>query len=320
MYPIKTIPVFKNYIWGGDKLKTCFNKSFHLDNIAESWELSCHKDGNSIIANGMYSGLSLLELINKQGRDILGSNCSKLNYFPVLIKLIDARDNLSVQVHPDDDYALKIEKELGKTEVWYILDCDPDANILFGFNKNISKAEFASRISDNTLLDVMNKVSVKPGDVYFIPSGTVHAIGKGIVILEVQQNSNSTYRIYDYNRKDANGQSRPLHIDKASDVSILEKLDIDNIKQPAHQQFDGYTKFLIARCNYFTSYSYNINSAATLAVTNTSFHSIICINGSLELLSEHGNLNIIKGDSVFLPACYGRYDLVGNAEVIVTYI
>ena len=212
MYPIKLKPALKDYIWGGTRLKSDFHKTSDLERVAESWELSCHKDGPSIIENGELAGLTLDEYVKRYGTNVLGTNCSKFESFPILIKLIDAKDNLSVQVHPDNDYALRVEGEYGKTEMWYIVDCDDGAELLYGFKNSISKEEFKERIQNNTLTEVTNRVRVNKGDAFFIEAGCLHAIGKGIVIAEIQQNSNTTYRIYDYGRLGTDGKPRDLHI------------------------------------------------------------------------------------------------------------
>ena len=191
-----------------------YGKKCDFDKVAESWELSCHKDGNSVIDSGEYKGLTLSEYVEKAGKAVLGTDCEKFENFPILIKLIDAKDNLSVQVHPDNEYALRVEGEYGKTEMWYVVDCDPGASLLYGFTHEISKEEFRQRIENNTLLEVTNRVEVHPGDVFFIESRTLHAIGKGILIAEIQQNSNTTYRVYDYGRVGADGKPRQLHIEK----------------------------------------------------------------------------------------------------------
>ena len=219
MEPLRLNSPLKDYIWGGTRLKTEFGKSTSLERVAESWELSCHKDGPSLIENGDFAGKTLPEYIKIQGKSVLGTNCEKFDYFPILIKLIDAQDNLSVQVHPDNNYALRVEGEYGKTEMWYIVDCAEGASLIYGFDHEISAEEFARRIQDNTLLNVCNIVPVKKGDVFFIEAGTIHAIGKGILIAEIQQNSNTTYRVYDYGRVGADGNPRQLHIEKAKEVT-----------------------------------------------------------------------------------------------------
>ncbi len=320
MYPIKLKPVFKDYIWGGNKLKNNWNKNSDLDIIAESWELSCHKDGNSTICNGEFEGLTLNQLIDKKGKEILGTKCEKFDDFPILIKLIDAFDNLSVQVHPDNGYALKVENQYGKTEMWYILDCDPNSLLLFGFNKDISKNEFKERIKDNTLLDIVNKVPVKNGDVFFIEAGTLHAIGKGILILEIQQNSNCTYRIYDFDRKDKNGNKRELHVDKALDVTNLNKLDIGNFNNYEIMNFENYSKRILAECEYFTTSLFEIRDNVVLNADNSSFHSIISITDGLILESENGNININKGDSIFISSNFGNYTISGKGKFVLTHL
>ena len=214
-------PAFKDYLWGGTRLRDEYGKNCDFDKVAESWELSCHKDGPSVVADGEDKGLTLREYIEKHGKAVLGTDCEAFEDFPILIKLIDAKDNLSVQVHPDNDYAQRVEGEYGKTEMWYIVDCDEGAELLYGFKHEISKEEFAERIANNTLLDVTNNVPVHKGDVFFIKAGTLHAIGKGILIAEIQQNSNTTYRIYDYGRVGKDGKPRELHVEKAKDVTKL---------------------------------------------------------------------------------------------------
>ena len=212
MAVFRLTPAFKDYIWGGTRLRDEYGKKCDYDKVAESWELSCHKDGASVVADGEDKGFTLAEYIDKHGKAVLGTDCEKFENFPILIKLIDAKDNLSVQVHPDNEYALRVEGEYGKTEMWYIVDCDEGATLLYGFKHEISKEEFAERIADNTLLEVTNAVPVKKGDVFFIQAGTLHAIGKGILIAEIQQNSNTTYRIYDYGRVGKDGKPRELHL------------------------------------------------------------------------------------------------------------
>lgn len=217
----------KDYIWGGNRLREEYGKELDSDKIAESWELSCHKDGQSMIVGGEFDGKTLSDYIEAKGKSaVLGKNCDRFEYFPVLIKLIDAKDNLSVQVHPSNDYALRVEGEYGKTEMWYIVDCDPGAELLYGFKHEISKEEFAERIANNTLLEVTNNVPVHKGDVFFIESGTLHAIGKGILIAEIQQNSNTTYRIYDYGRVGKDGKPRELHVRRLRTLQILFRRSI----------------------------------------------------------------------------------------------
>lgn len=317
--PLLLTPAFKDYIWGGTKLRSIFNKKCDLEKVAESWELSCHKDGNSVISNGEYAGKTLSEYIKIHGSSVLGKNCERFENFPVLIKLIDAKDNLSVQVHPDNEYALRVEGEYGKTEMWYIVDCEEDASLLYGFKKEISKEEFSQRIKDNTLLEVTQSVKVNKGDVFFIEAGTLHAIGKGILIAEIQQNSNTTYRIYDYNRKDKDGNSRELHIDKACDVTSLCPATHSSCSEFSQQK--GYRIKQLASCDYFTVHIIETESYASLYVSEDSFEHILILEGSCVLGSDnYKDMRLEKGDSVFIPAGYGDFYIDGKCTFIKTKV
>ncbi|HHW45484.1 MAG TPA: class I mannose-6-phosphate isomerase [Clostridiales bacterium] len=306
MYPLKLKPAFKDYIWGGNRLKTLFNMESDLDKIAEAWVLSCHKDGESIVANGEYEGLALSQAIEKMGRVCLGTNGQKFDFFPILIKLIDAKDNLSIQVHPDDEYALIVEGEYGKTEMWYIVDCEPGAFLYYGFNREIDKEEFARRIEQNTLLEVLNKVEVKKGDCFFIKAGTIHAIGKGLLVAEIQQNSNTTYRVYDYGRVGKDGKPRELHIDKALQVTELG---------PA-KNYTSADPSTLAECEYFSVKKLNLKGALEIDVDDSSFVSLLSLGGSYTL----GDLTVNAGECVFLPAGFGKATLKGNAEILLSRV
>ena len=247
MMILKLKPAFKDYIWGGTKLRDDFGFKSDLKKIAEGWMLSCHKDGENTIDGGKFDGKTLSEVIKETGKDILGTKAQKYDFFPILIKLIDAKDNLSVQVHPNDDYALRVEGEYGKTECWYVIDCDEGAELIYGFKKKISNDEFRKRIEDNTFLDVVNHVKVKKGEFFFIESGTLHAIGKGILLAEIQQNSNTTYRVYDYNRLGADGKPRELHTEKALDVTECEPPKNNGVMPPVVKK-DGYDEKHLTSC------------------------------------------------------------------------
>lgn len=320
MYPMKLTPPCKDYLWGGSKLRTQFHKQSDKKIIAESWELSCHKDGPSVIANGEYAGKTLQEYINEAGKEALGAHGAAFDEFPVLIKLIDARDNLSVQVHPDNDYALKAEGEYGKTEMWYIVDCDEGASLIYGFDHEITKEEFKARIENNTLLEAVNTVPVKKGDVFFISAGTLHAIGKGIVIAEIQQNSNTTYRVYDFGRVGADGKPRALHIDKALDVTKLTRPERGAEPQGGREQHNGYASTLLSSCEYFTVSRLEVQDAATLTAGGESFHALLCLEGGAALSSLHGDIELQKGDCVFLPANFGEYRVKGACELLLTTV
>ena len=319
MYPIKLKPAFKDYLWGGTRLRDDFGKGCDFDKIAESWELSCHKDGNSVVADGEFAGLTLAQYIEKEGKSVLGTNCEKFENFPILIKLIDAKDNLSVQVHPNNEYAQRVEGEYGKTEMWYVVDCDEGASLLYGFKHNITKEEFRERIENNTLLEVTNSVPVKKGDVFFIEAGTLHAIGKGILIAEIQQNSNTTYRIYDYGRVGADGKPRQLHIDKAVDVTNLCPAKPYPQSEPV--DMGGWTKKRLAKCEYFTVDVINVDTSAALEADKSSFVNILVLDGGCVLSSEGNDaVELKKGDSVFIPAGLGKFELTGKCSAVMTHI
>ncbi|MCM1054103.1 MAG: class I mannose-6-phosphate isomerase [Bacteroides sp.] len=316
LYPMKLKSPCKDYIWGGNRLREEYGKTSEADKIAESWELSCHKDGESIISNGDFAGKTLSEYIEAQGKGVLGENCGKFEYFPILIKLIDAKDNLSVQVHPNNEYALRVEGEYGKTEMWYIVDCDEGAELLYGFKNNISKEEFKRRIKDNTLLEVTNSVPVHKGDVFFIESGTLHAIGKGILIAEIQQNSNTTYRIYDYGRVGADGKPRQLHVEKAVEVTELTPPKYPARAMGEQEKREDCTVQLLSKCEYFTVNKVSTEEKCTLKAGTDSFNSILVLDGHGEI----DGIELKKGDSCFIPAGYGEYTFKGKAELVVTDI
>ncbi len=320
MEPLKLVAPCKDYLWGGTKLRTKYQQQSREEKLAESWMLSCHKDGMSEIAQGAYAGMTLRDYIEREGRAVLGTDCGKFEEFPILVKLIDAQDRLSIQVHPDNAYALKNEGEYGKTEMWYIVENEPGASLYYGFQKPITKEEFRERIQRNTLLEVLNEVPVHPGDVFFIESGTLHAIGAGIVIAEIQQNSNTTYRIYDYGRVDKDGHGRELHIEKALDVTKLEKPQRPAKPQGETEICNGFSRTLLASCAYFTVFRMEISQAAELTADETSFHSILCLSGEAELRYGNASLPICTGDSVFVPAGMGNYKIHGECGILLTKV
>ena len=322
LYPMKLTAPLKDYLWGGTKLKDEYGKVTDKDKVSESWELACHKDGMNIIENGEFAGKTLQEYIDTEGKGVLGENAQKFPYFPILIKLIDAKDNLSVQVHPNDDYAMRVEGEFGKTEMWYIVDCEPDASLIYGFKEKISKEEFAQRIENNTLLEVCNQVPVKKGDVFFIEAGTLHAIGKGILIAEIQQNSNTTYRVYDFGRVGADGKPRELHVEKAKEVTALmpPTRPVKPLARIPLASASDYKMDLLASCELFTVFHVDVAGKCSLNVDKSSFQSFTVLDGSLELSSGDEKITVKKGETVFLPADLGDYELVGNGEIVLSMV
>jgi len=317
MQILKLKPVFKDYIWGGTRLKDDFGFESELDKLAEGWMLACHKDGKSTIEGGEFAGRTLEDIIEEKGSiAFLGSNAEKFPYFPVLIKLIDAKDNLSIQVHPDNEYAQKVEHEFGKTEIWYVLDAEPDATLVYGFKNKISSEEFKAAIENNTLMDVLNVVNVKKGDLFFIEAGTVHAIGKGTLIAEIQQNSNSTYRVYDYGRTGKDGKPRELHIKKAVDVSKTEPAKYEIKPFGKEENIFGGTRQLLTECDLFTVNKYNVSGEIKLFADETSFNHILVTEGNGRI----DDTAFKKGDSFFVPASFGEYRISGDAEILITNI
>ncbi|WP_026659970.1 type I phosphomannose isomerase catalytic subunit [Butyrivibrio sp. AC2005] len=303
----------KDYLWGGNRLVKEFGKLSAGAATAESWELSCFPRSESVIDNGEFAGKTLSAYINHFGKSILGNNCKNFEKFPVLVKLIDAMQDLSIQVHPSDEYALKNENQYGKTEMWYIIDAEKDAFLYYGFNREIAKEEFKRRIIDQTLPEVLCKKYVKKGDVIFIESGTIHAIGKGILLAEIQQNSNITYRVYDYGRKDKDGRFRELHIDNALDVTCLGPVE----------EFPNHSNHL-AKCKYFTvdkiSNNCDISNSFKGNVGNDTFLHILILDGEGLIKNNNNTINYKKGDSFFIPAGSGEYEIKGTYEALMTYV
>ncbi len=297
----KLFGVCKDYLWGGSKLKESYGKDTACTPCAESWELSFHSDGKTRLADGR----TLEEAVTPKA---LGANVTKFPFFPVLIKFIDAKSNLSVQVHPSDEYALANENSFGKTEMWYIVEADEGAGIYLGFSRDVSVEEYERAIRENTLTDLLRFVPVKTGESYLIPSGTIHAIGAGCVICEIQQNSNLTYRVYDYGRRDANGNFRELHIEKAKLVT--------NLKQYEPKPLGGDT---LCASRYFHVQKRSVDGRMTLRASEKSFHCLTCVQGEGSIQGQTMKL----GDSFFVPASFGKYMLEskeGKMTVIMTDI
>ena len=303
----------KDYLWGGNRLVDEFGKKSAGAVTAESWELSCYPGCESVIENGEYAGKTLTDYIIENGKKVLGKNCEKFENFPILIKFIDARKDLSLQVHPSDDYALKNEGQYGKTEMWYIIDAKDNAFLYYGFNREISKEEFCERIENNTLTEVLNAYPVSKGDVVFIEAGTIHAIGEGILLAEIQENSNVTYRVYDYGRRDKDGNLRELHIIKALEVTNL--FPAKKVSRPEPH---------IGNCKYFTVDKVNLSGKISKklcgTVDETSFLHMLFLSGEGKIKNGNEDVKFKKGDSFFLPAGDGNYEISGECEALFTYI
>ncbi len=314
--PIKLKPVFKEIVWGGNRLKDDYGFKSDLNNIAEAWMLCARNDGDNLIDNGALKGESFTKFIN-ENKKLLGSKGAKYEEFPLLIKFIDAKADLSVQVHPDDEYARVHENSYGKTEAWYILDCDEGAELIYGFNKELSSEEFKKSIENNTFLDHVNKVKVKKGDVFFIAAGTLHAIGSGILLAEVQQNCNTTYRVYDYNRL-VDGKPRELHVEKAIDVTDTVPPTRNGDPDCAPVVKGDATEQALCQCEFFKMDTVEVNGKYTLSVTEESFASVLVLSGCGKLSANGETLDLTAGDSIFLPADCGDTLIEGNVKVLVS--
>ncbi|MFI3209362.1 MAG: type I phosphomannose isomerase catalytic subunit [Eubacteriales bacterium] len=322
--PFLLKPSTKDYLWGGRRLYNEFNKEVETPTVAETWECSTHPDGPSRIMSGEYEGLTLTELLENHP-EFLGSNVDPKKEFPVLIKFIDAKEDLSIQVHPDDDYAMKHEQgQLGKTEMWYVVDADKEAKLIHGFQHTLTKDELRTSIEKGDVERYLRKVKIEKDDVFFMEAGTVHAIGSGALILEVQENSNLTYRMYDYQRTDKHGQMRELHVEKA-----LEVVDLHVKKEPKQpirmlQYSPGIGREFLCRCKHFQVKRYLLNTEHTrdmaeVQIGEHSFKVLVCMSGCGIIFSgenDKDSLRFCKGDCIFVPAMEGAIRLHGKAKLL----
>ena len=315
-------PILKSLIWGGEKIAPYKGIATDQRNIGESWELSGVKDNESVVAEGPEAGTSLPELIARHGAALLG----KANYgrfgeeFPLLIKFIDARQDLSIQVHPNDELAWERHKSKGKTEMWYVVSADKDAHLRSGFSKQVTPAEYEASVGDNTITDILADYKIAPGDVFFLPAGRVHSIGAGSFIAEIQQTSNITYRIYDFNRRDANGNTRELHTELSKDAIDYTVLDDYRTNYtPAQNQ-----PVELVSCPYFTTSVYDLTEPMTMDYTELdSFVIYICMQGTCTVTDNEGNTVALRaGESVLFPATTGKLEVTpqGQCKFLETYV
>ena len=312
---IKLLPAYKDYLWGGTRLRDIYHMKCDYDIIAEAWMMSAHQAGQSIIAEGKYKGIHFGDFIKGLGKEALGWKCSPLQNFPLLVKFIDARDNLSVQVHPNDDYALERENDYGKNEMWYVMDSEPGAGLYVGFNRDVTPEEVERKIADNTIMEILNFYPTKPGDVYYIPAGTVHAIGAGNLICEIQQSSNCTYRLYDFDRRDKFGNARELHVKKALDVLNFKRYEPDGLESGKDE-----SGTILSRCKYFETTLYEVKDEVRIAMDDSKFTSVLCLqgHGSLEFLDR--KMNFEAGESVFVPAANGILTASGDMTIVLSHV
>ena len=317
LYPLQFEPILKERIWGGEKLKTILNKPITSKITGESWELSTVEGDVSVVSNGVLKGKSLMELIDEAPNEILGTRVYERfgKQFPLLFKYLDAREDLSIQVHPNDKLAKERHNSFGKTEMWYVMQADADSRIIVGFKENSSKEEYLKHLNDNTLVSILDGVKAKSGDVFFLETGTVHAIGAGLVVAEIQQTSDITYRLYDFDRVDAQGNKRELHVDLALDAINYNKVDT----QKKYETKENVSNTVVD-CPYFTTNLIPLESKIEASKSNETFTVYMCIEGSFEIEMDGFKHTYIKGDTVLVPAAINSFILSGKASILEIYI
>ena len=317
LYPLQFEPILKERIWGGTKLKTELNKPITSDITGESWEISTVENDVSIVANGSFKGKSLNDLINEFPEALLGTKVYAQfgKQFPLLFKYLDAREDLSIQLHPNDELAKKRHNSFGKTEMWYVMQADTDARLIVGFKEKSSPQEFIQNLNNKTLLNILDTKKVLQGDVFMLNTGTIHAIGAGIVIAEIQQTSDITYRVYDFDRVDANGNKRELHIDLA-----LEALNYEKIEAQRFYDKTENTSNEIVNCQYFTTNIIPLDGNITIHKDQTSFTVYMCVDGEFQLTINDESYTYKKGDTVLIPAALTDFQLAGKASILEIYI
>lgn len=316
-YPLQFEPILKDRIWGGTKLKTYLNKPITSEITGESWEISTVENDVSVIANGFFKGKSLNEIISEYPKEVLGTKVHEQfgQQFPLLFKYLDAREDLSIQVHPNDELAAKRHNSFGKTEMWYVMQADDDARLIVGFKEKSSKEAYQKSLENKTIIDILDTKKVKKGDVFFLETGTVHAIGAGTVIAEIQQTSDITYRLYDFDRVDAQGNKRELHIDLALDAinyNVVEaQKEYSRVKNSSNE---------MVNCPYFTTNFIPLDGKIEVEKDKKSFTVYMCVEGNFELEYKGENYNYKTGDTVLIPAEMASFEINGNASLLEIYI
>lgn len=308
LYPLKFIPILKDRLWGGSKLGEIFGKKLNGDHVGESWEISGVPGDVSVVANGPLKGKDLQELIDLYGESLLGSEIINRfgNEFPILIKFIDAAKDLSIQLHPGDELARERHDSFGKTEMWYIMDADEDAQLIIGFNRDVSPEEYQKSLDENTLLELLHYEPVSEGDTFFISTGKIHAIGAGIMLAEIQQTSDITYRIFDFNRRDQNGELRELHTELAMDAIDYKQKDDFKVK---YANRPGESNVMVS-CPYFQTNYLNLkeNKSIDLSQRN-SFTIYMCVKGQVDIVAKNGPVSLKTGQTVLIPASILKIEL-----------
>ncbi len=317
LYPLQFEPILKERIWGGEKLKTILNKPIVSKITGESWELSTVQGDVSVVANGVLKGKSLMDLIDETPDAILGTKVYERfgKQFPLLFKYLDAREDLSIQVHPNDKLAKERHNSFGKTEMWYVMQADADARIIVGFKEDSSKEEYLKHLHDNTLVSILDDVKAKSGDVFFLETGTVHAIGAGLVVAEIQQTSDITYRLYDFDRVDAQGNKRELHVDLALDAINYNRVDTQK-----KYETKVNTSNTVVDCPYFTTNFLPLENKLEVAKNGETFTVYMCIEGDFQIEYDGFKQAYKKGDTVLVPAAINAFNLSGKASILEIYI
>ncbi len=309
MKPLTFNHVYVEKVWGGRDLES-FRKDLPSGSIGESWDVASHRNGTSIVMDGPEAGKSLSQLYGEKRRDLFGTSMD-FDRFPLLLKLINTTQALSVQVHPKDDYALAHENDLGKTEAWYVMKANPEAYLIIGTG-NIDREGFRKALDENRIEEILNKVSVEEGDVFYIQAGLLHAIGPGLIIYEIQQNSDTTYRFYDY------GRPRELHVEQA--MAVIDFKLKGNRVEGTTRKIDGGLKTDLIRCPYFALENYDVETEVEEESDPARFYLFTVVNGSGMLHSKKNQKALKKGDSLLIPAALGGYTLTGPVQLLKSYV
>jgi mannose-6-phosphate isomerase len=313
LYPLTFKPIFKERIWGGTKLKDILNKSFDGNNIGESWELSTVANDVSVVSNGRFAGLSLNELIEKYPTELLGSkSIEKFGLeFPLLFKFLDAKEDLSIQVHPNDELAKKRHNSFGKTEMWYVIQADEKARLVVGFKNKTNKKDYLIHLEDKTLVDILNETTVKKGDTFFLETGTVHAIGAGVLIAEIQQTSDITYRLYDWDRVDVDGNGRELHNDLAVDA-----INYEETNTKVQYKKETNESIALVQCPFFTTNILEVSGNYNWKKKKESFTVLMCTEGGFALVTSNFKAEFQKGDTILIPAIMDEFQIIGETSLL----
>ncbi|MDR2224251.1 MAG: class I mannose-6-phosphate isomerase [Flavobacteriaceae bacterium] len=316
-YPIVFQPILKDRIWGGTKLKTCLGKEIESAEVGESWELSGVKNDVSVVANGIYKGWDLGRLLEQFPKEVLGERIFKRfnHQFPLLFKFLDAKEDLSIQLHPSNELAAKRHQTFGKTEMWYVMAADEGARVVVDFKEGVGEKDYLEHLENKTLPSILNEIEVKQGDVFFIKTGTVHAIGKGVLLAEIQQTSDITYRVYDWDRVDAEGKSRELHVDLA-----LEAINYDKKEAVIAYEKECNRENSVVTCPYFTVNYIPLNGEFNTVNDKDCFVVYVCTSGECEFLIGEEVYQYGKGDTILVPAAITDIKIKGEATLLEIFV